>query len=173
MSATVTNDDSRSEINIWLGRARRMVGYREEATDFLRRASSMLPATEADVELVCQLWATADEHDTSICEALQRFDETLFDVPGQLEITRGAEPTLGLDNSEGLAYLCTWALVRPDGLGTSVVLAADQASGRLNFEVRSSDDTDRSIGFPIGNPGDLYEPLTHSFFTLHGHSIAG
>ena len=169
----MTNDDSRSEINIWLDRARRMVDYREEATDFLRRASSTLPATEADVELVCQLWATADEHDTSICEALQRFDEALFDVPGQLEITRGAEPTPAPDNSEGLTYLCTWTLLRPEGHGASVVLTADQTGGRLNFEVRGSDDAGRSIGFPIGNPGDLYEPLTHSFFTLHGRSING
>ena len=169
----VTNDDSRPEINIWLDRARRMVDYREEATDFLRRASSTLPATQADVELICQLWATADEHDTSICEALQRFDEALFDVPGQLEITRGAEPTPTPDNSEGLAYLCTWALLRPDGRGISVVLAADQTSGRLDFEVRGGDDAGCSIGFPIGDPGDLYEPLMHSFFTLQGNSITG
>ncbi len=169
----VTNDDSRPEINIWLDRARRMVDYREEATDFLRRASSTLPATQADVELICQLWATADEHDTSICEALQRFDEALFDVPGQLEITRGAEPTPTPDNSEGLAYLCTWALLRPDGRGISVVLAADQTSGRLDFEVRGGDDAGCSIGFPIGDPIDLYEPLMHSFFTLQGNSITG
>lgn len=167
---TLTNDDCRPEIDIWIDRAQRMVDYREEAADFLRRASSILPAIELDVELVCRLWTAADEYDIYICEALQRFDQALFDVQGQLEITRGAEPASGPNTDERLVYLCTWALVRPEDQSTSVVLSADQVSGRLDFEVRDSAGGRRSLGFPIAKMSDLYESLTLSFFAIHGHS---
>ena len=81
--------DSGSEIDVWVDRARRMVEYRAEAMDFLRRVGSMLPAAGTDVELVCRLWTAADEYDVTICEAVQRFDVAIFDVPGEIEITRG------------------------------------------------------------------------------------
>jgi hypothetical protein len=169
----VTYDDSGSNIDIWVDRVRRMVEYRAEATDFLRRASSILPAVDSDVELVCLLWTVADEHDVAICDALQRFDEELFEVPGQLEITRGAEPISTRDDREGLRYLCTWALFRSEEHSTSVVLAADRATGRFDLEVRDFDGSGRSIVFPPGNSSELYESLAHSFFALHGLSGAG
>ena len=164
----MTHDSSNSEIKTWVGRARRMVEYREEATDFLRRVSSMLPVVESDVELVCRLWTAADEYDVSICEALERFDRALFDVPGHLDITRGAEPTSAGDNGDGLAYLCSWTLVRPEARVMSVVLIADQLTGRFNFEVRDPGGDARAVGFPIGHPSELYEALTYGFFRLQG-----
>ena len=167
----VTQDDAMSGIDDWLNRARRMVGYHAEASDFLNRAASALPVADTDVELVCRLWTAADEHDVPICDALQSFDEALFDVPGQLEITRGAEPTSPRGDSSDLAYMCTWSLVRPEGHGISVVLAADQSSGQLKFEVRDANGEIRSIGFPLDSPSDLYETLTYSFFTLYGLSM--
>ena len=86
----MTANDSLTQ---WIDRTRRMAEYRDEAFDFLRRASAAgLPSVESDVELVCRLWATADERDVLICEALTKFDEALFDTRGELEITRGAEP---------------------------------------------------------------------------------
>ena len=162
----MTHDSSNSEIETWVDRARRMVDYREEATDFLRRASSMLPVVESDVELVCRLWTAADEYDVSICDALRRFDQALFDVPGQLDITRGAEPTSTRDDGEGLAYLCSWTLMRPEADGMSVALMADQLTGRFSFEVRDSNGDARTVAFPIGCPSELYEALTHGFFRL-------
>ena len=166
----MTHYDSMKDIDIWVDRVRRMADYRTEAVDFLSRASSILPAVQSDVELVCRLWTVADEHDVTICEALQRFDEALFDVPGCLEVTRGAEPKSNQDGGEGLAYLCNWTLGRSESHSTSVVLAADRVTGRLDFEVRDSYGERNSIGFPLGSKQDLYESLSSSFFTLHGLS---
>ena len=131
-------DSSSTSIDPWLDRIRRMTEYRAEAADFIRRAGSVLPAADADVELVCRLWTEADEHDTLVCEALQKFDDAVFKTSGELEITRGAEP---ISNDEGdvvLSYLCTWTLARPDSQSASVVLSADQVSCQLMFEIRDS-----------------------------------
>ena len=168
----MTQGDSGSEIDVWVDRVRRMVEYRTEAMDFLRRVSSMLPAAGTDVELVCRLWTAADEYDVAICEAMQRFDRAIFDVPGQIEITRGAEPVSASDNGEGVVYLCTWTLVRSEVHSTSVALLADQVTGRLDFEVRDADGGTRSIGYPLSNGRELYESLAHSFFVLHGLSVS-
>ena len=149
-----------------------MVEYRAEAMDFLRRVGSMLPAAGTDVELVCRLWTVADEYDVTICEAMQRFDVAIFDVPGEIEITRGAEPVATSDSGEGVVYLCTWTLVRSEVHSTSVALLADQVTGRLDLEVRDADGGRRSIGFPLRSPSDLYENLARSFFTLHGVSVS-
>lgn len=159
-----------ADINIdtWLDRVRRMTEYRVEAADFLHRASSILPTADADLELVCRLWAIADEHDTYICEALQKFDRTVFGTPGELEITRGAEPVVTPGGNDSLLYLCTWTIARPETQSASVVLTADQLSARLEFEVRDSTGIRQAVGFPIGEDESLLEALTSSFFTLYG-----
>ena len=152
-----------------------MAEYRDEAFDFLRRASAAgLPAAEDDVELVCRLWATADERDVLICEALTKFDEALFDTPGELEITRGAEPRPTPNDDDRLLYICAWTLSRPDapdadnnGRAVSVALAADRLAGRLTFEVLDP----LGIATPIPPPDDqdaegLYEALSSAFFAM-------
>ena len=149
-----------------------MAEYRDEAFDFLRRASAAgLPAAEDDVELVCRLWATADERDVLICEALTKFDEALFDTPGELEITRGAEPRPTPNDDDRLLYICAWTLSRQDageyGSAVSVALAADRLAGRLSFEVLDP----LGIATPIPPPDDqdaegLYEALSSAFFAM-------
>ena len=155
------------ELRYWVQRVHRMSDYRVEALDFLRRAGSTLPTTESDLALICGLWAVADEHDVAICDALTSFDSALFQVSGDLDITRGVEvePTPG--EVDSLIYQCSWSINRPETLGTSVVLAAHQASGRLTLEVRDADAHRRQVGFPIDGRSELYEALAQSFFTLH------
>lgn len=147
-----------------------MTEYRAEVADFIRRIGSLLPAADADVELVCRLWTEADEHDTYICDALQQFDDTVFETTGELEITRGAEPVTTPEGNVALTYLCTWTLARPDSQSTSVVLKADQVSGQLTFEIRDSSGEGRIIGFPIGEDETFYEALTSSFFAMYSRS---
>ena len=163
-------DGTTTGIDSWLDRVRRMAEYRIEAADFLKRASSILPAVETDVELVCRLWTIADEHDVLVCEALKRFDDALFDTHGELEITRGAEPVTTSGGDDSLCYLCTWTLLRPDSQSASVVLKADQVSGQFEFEVVDSTGARRAIGFPMSREAGLYDALTSSFFALHGRS---
>lgn len=163
-------DSSDTGIDPWLDRVRRMTEYRAEAADFIRRAGSLLPAADADVELVCRLWAIADEHDTYICEALQEFDNAVFETRGELDITRGAEPTTTPEGNVVLSYLCTWTLARPDSQSASVVLTADQVSGELTFETRDTAGAGRTIGFPLREDEKFYEALTSSFFTMYSRS---
>ena len=147
-----------------------MTEYRAEAADFIRRAGSLLPAADADVELVCRLWSVADEHDAYICEAMQKFDDAVFEDTGELEITRGAEPITTPEGNISISYICTWTLARPDSQSASVVLTADQVSGRLAFEIRDSSGAERNIGFPIEEGARLYEALTSSFFAMYCQS---
>ena len=147
-----------------------MTEYRAEAADFIRRAGSLLPAVDADVELVCRLWSVADEYDAYICEAMQKFDDAVFETKGELEITRGAEPITTPEGNVTLSYICTWTLARPDSQSASVVLTADQISGRLTFEIRESSGAARTIGFPIEEDERLYEALTSSFFAMYSQS---
>ena len=166
----MTVDPSDTSINPWLDRVRRMTELRDEAADFIRRAGSLLPAADSDVELVCRLWTIADEHDTFICEAMQKFNDAVFETTGELEITRGAEPITAPEGSVSLSYICTWTLARPDSQSASVVLTADQVTGRLMFEIRDSTGAARDIGFPIDEDESLYEALTSSFFAMYSQS---
>ncbi len=147
-----------------------MTSYLNEAADFIRRAGSQLPVADADIELVCRLWTIADEHDAYICDALQKFDDAVFETAGELEITRGAEPITTPEGNVTLSYICSWTLARPDSQSTSVVLSADQVSSRLEFEVRDSTGSTRLMGFPAGEDEDLYDALTSSFFAMYSLS---
>ena len=69
-------------LDSWIDRTRRMIGYKAEARDFVRRAGERMPAIEADAGAVCHLWALADEQDEAICHALTRYD---LDLSGPLE----------------------------------------------------------------------------------------
>ena len=153
-----------------------MAGYRDEAADFLRRAASTLPALESDLELVCRLWAAADELDALVCDALTAFDDALFDAPGELDTTRGAEPAPPDAQApyagESLAYTCDWTIVRPESRRTSVALSADQLSGRLSLEVRDPTGRTQPIPFPLADPSQLYETLALAFFVLSGLSTS-
>ena len=168
----MTNNDSLTQ---WIDRTRRMAEYRDDAFDFLRRASAAgLTAAEDDVELVCRLWATADERDVLICEALTKFDEALFNAPGELEITRGAEPRPTPNNPNGddrLLYVCAWTLSRPSEAeyrrAVSVALTADRLTGRLSFEVVDPAGAAAPIPYPDDQDANgLYEALSSAFFTM-------
>ena len=159
----------------WVDRAQRMAEYRAEASDFVRRAAAaMLPAVESDVELVCRLWVAADERDVLICEALTKFDEALFDTPGDLEITRGAEPRPSPDDEDRLLYVCSWTLRREDGRAVSVALAADRLTGAMTFEVLDPVGMATSVPSPEDfGANELYEALSLAFFTMRGLSQVG
>ena len=169
----MTANDS---LDRWIDRTRRMAEYGDEAFDFLRRASAAgLPAVESDVELVCRLWATADERDVLICDALTKFDEALFDSPGALDITRGAEPRPSQNDENRLLYVCAWTLSRPiddansdDGArAVSVVLSADRLAGGLSFEVVDPLGMATPVPYPDDDDADsLYAALSSAFFSM-------
>lgn len=153
-------------LRTWVDRTRRMVGYRDEALDFLRRAGSQVPVFESDVELVCRLWAIADEHDEIICRALTEFDAALFDPVGELDITRGVETRPISGDESSVIFLCTWSVMRPGGISVSCVLYGEQMTGAVGLEVRDDGGSSHPLPFPIAEPSDLYEALSDSFFVL-------
>ena len=142
-----------------------MVGYRDEALDFLVRASQQVPVFESDVGLVCRLWAVADEHDEILCRALTEFDSALFESPGELDITRGVETRPVSEDESHVVFLCTWAVARPEQERVSCVLYGEQLTGAVGTEIQDSRGVSHPISFPI-ILSDLYEALSDSFFRL-------
>ncbi len=162
----MTPREDNPELERWLGRARRMVGYRDEALDFLGRAGAQVAVFESDVGLVCRLWAVADEYDEILCRALSAFDSALFDVAGELDITRGVEtrPTGEVESS--VVFLCTWSVVRMGSDGVSCILYSEQMIGDIGLEVRDSRGVSHSLPFPLDDLSGLYEALGDAFFIL-------
>ncbi len=150
----------------WIDRTRRMIGYRDEALDFLRRASNMTPVFESDVGLVCRLWAIADELDEVICNALTEFESALFESAGELDITRGVETRPAPENDSRVVFLCAWSAARSERLSVSCALYAEQLSGEIGLEVRDSGGASRAIPYPLSDTSALYETLSDSFFHL-------
>ena len=154
------------DLDTWIDRTRRMIGYKAEARDFVRRAGERMPAIEADAGAVCHLWALADEQDEAICHALTRYDLGLSGTPGALDVTRGAEIRPAPGGGETMAYLCSWEIRRPDDRWVSVVLSIEQVSRVLTMEVRDSSGTVRPMGFPIHGHAGLHEALSGAFFLI-------
>ena len=162
----MTTAQDRAALELWVNRTRRMVGYLDEALDFLGRAGDQFPVLDSDVGLVCRLWSVADEHDEIICRALTSFDSDLFETAGELDITRGVEARPTPEQESRLIFLCTWSIARPEQARVSCVLYAEQFTGSISLEVRDSGDSSYPLPFPITDSSDLYRILSDSFFGL-------
>ena len=162
----MTSVDQSAELETWVNRTRRMVDYLDEALAFLGRAGNQFPVLESDVELVCFLWAVADEHDEIMCRALTSFDSGLFEAAGELDITRGVETRPAPEQESHIIFLCTWSMVRPEQDWVSCVLYSEQLTGSVGLEVRDSRGSSHPLPFPITDSSDLYKTLSDSFFRL-------
>ena len=162
----MASEEQSAELETWVDHTRRMVSYRGEALDFLRRAGSQVPVFESDVGLVCRLWAVADEHDEIMCRALTEFDSALFETACELDITRGVETRPTPEQESHIIFLCTWSIVRPEQDSVSCVLYAEQFTGSISLEVRDSSGSSYPLPFPITDSSDLYKALSDSFFGL-------
>ena len=159
---------SPKDLDAWIDRTRRMIGYKAEAQDFVRRAGEQMPTLESDASAVCHIWALADEQDDAICHALTSYDLELFGTAGALDVTRGAEVRPDPGGGETLAYLCSWEIRRPDDRWVSVVLFVEQATRAFTIEVRDSSGAARPLGFPIQDSSRLHEALSGAFFEVAG-----
>ena len=162
----MTHIEDSPSLGLWVDRTSRMVGYRDEALDFLERAGGQLPVFESDIGIVCRLWAVADEHDEILCRALTEFDAVLFESAGELDITRGVETRPTSENESRVVFLCTWSVVRPESLSVSCVLYGEQLTGAIGLEIRDYRGASHPAPFPISDPTELYKTLSDSFFEL-------
>lgn len=160
----LSQDDTKLEM--WVDRTRRMVGYWDEALDFLNRAGGQIPVLESDIGLVCRLWAIADEYDEIVCRALSAFDNALSDDAGELDITRGVETSPSSDEGSRVLFHCTWSVVRTEQESVSCILYGEQMTGAVGLELRDSQGVGQAIPFPLVNPSDLYEAMSDNFFGL-------
>ena len=101
-----------------------------------------------------------------MCRALTEFDSALFETAGELDITRGVETRPTPEDESRVAFLCTWAIARPEQARVSCVLYGDQVTGAIGIEVQDSHGVSYPLPFPLGDPSALYEALSDAFFGL-------
>ena len=162
MAATVDTDP----LEAWTQRASTMIGYLDAAREFVRRAAEQVDAFEADVSVVCLLWALADECDVLVCEALRAFDRGLAGDPGELDITRGLEIVPPGSERPGVNYQCSWSLRHSLNEVVSVVLSISQIGSEPRVEVIDPLGSRRTVRMPIEDPSPLYEALAYAFFEM-------
>ncbi len=161
----MTSENDTQPLDVWVARTRRMVDYVDEARDFVNRAGAQIPTLDADVSIVCHLWAIADEQDAAMCETLDSFGNALFGAGWELDITRGVEARDPMGSGvPSVVYICTWAARRAERERVGIVLSAEQGRGVVGMEIRSSGGDSRQVGFPPAEPSHLYEALSRAFF---------
>ena len=148
----------------WIDRARKLMGYHQEALEFIARAAKQLPAASpADAPGVGRLWLEADLLDHLVCGLLEEINSGLIEGRGELDATRGVAPHPHALDDQGVLYECSWSLLWDESRGVSVKLAIDPRSGEFQAEAGSLNaPATQSLRFPLTQP-DLQEALTTAY----------
>lgn len=139
-----------AESDAWLERAKHLVGYHQEALDFIDRVKDSLPVENSHASHLSRLWVEADGLDQTVCTLLEDVNSYLLDGNGEMDTTRGAAVRPSLLADETLFFECSWLLAWDDGKGVSLALAVDASTGI--FEVQASGRASGStlaIRFPV------------------------
>ena len=152
----------------WIERARRMVSYHQEATDFIRRASSAFPVSTEHAQILMQLWVEADLLDSVILPLLDELNAELMDGQGEIDTKRGVSvqrsdsAELPGTNAEDVVYECFWSLVWTEKKGISVVLSVIE-DGVFYVQSRGNASSyEHRVGFPV-SIGALQDALVATF----------
>ena len=153
-----------SEELCWIDRARTLVGYHQEALEFIARAAEQLPAASpADALAVGRLWLEADMLDHLVCGLLEEMNTGLIEGRGELDATRGVAPHPHSLDDQGLVYECSWSLLWGDGQGVSVRLAIDPLSEKFQASAAAlKTPVTLDLSFPLTQP-DLTDALTRAY----------
>lgn len=139
-----------AESGSWLDRAKQLVGYHQEALDFINRVKDQLPALDSNASHLSHLWVEADALDPLVCSLLEDVNEQLVGGTGEMDTTRGAAVRPSLLEEETLFFECAWSLTWGEGKAISLGLAIDASTGI--FEALAGgriSGTTQSIRFPI------------------------
>ena len=139
----------------WIERARRMVSYYQEATDFIKRASKAFPVSAEHARILMQLWVEADLLDSVILPLLDEMNTDLIDGQGELETKRGVSvqrsdsAALSGTNAEEVVYECFWSLDWTEKKGISVVLSVVE-DGVFYVQSRGNASAyEHRVGYPV------------------------
>ena len=152
----------------WIERARRMVSYHQEATDFIRRASSAFPVSAEHAQILMQLWVEADLLDSVILPLLDELNAELMDGQGEIDTKRGVSvqrsdsAELPGTNAEDVVYECFWSLVWTEKKGISVVLSVIEDGVFYVQSIGNASSYEHRVGFPV-SIGALQDALVATF----------
>ena len=139
-----------AESRAWLDRAKRLVGYHQEALDFIDRVRGQLPVDDSYAVYLSRLWVEADELDQTVCSLLEDVNHHLIEGSGEMDTTRGAAVRPSLLAEETLFFECSWSLTWSNGKSISLGLAIDATTGV--FEALASgqlSNTTQTVRFPV------------------------
>ena len=152
----------------WIERARRMVSYHQEATDFIRRASRAFPVSAEHAQILMQLWVEADLLDSVILPLLDELNAELMDGQGEIDTKRGVSvqrsdsAELPGTNAEDVVYECFWSLVWTEKKGISVVLSVIEDGVFYVQSIGNASSYEHRVGFPV-SIGALQDALVATF----------
>ena len=152
-----------NDAHSWIDRARRLVAYHAEATDFVRRVGQSLPASPQDAAAVRELWAEADRLDATVCSLLEEMNRELLGGAGQLDVTRGADIRPLTFEEEALFYECSWVLEWGRGRAVKVDLAVEPRTMFFDANVHAvSADDKTNLPHPISE-SELKDSLVNAY----------
>ena len=148
---------------LWITRAKRLVEYHEEATDFVNRVLKKLPSGSSDALAVGELWLEADRLDPLICALLNEMNEALLEGRAELNTTRGASMRLAGFEEEALFYECSWTLEWAENRGVMVNLAIEPSAKFYSANVHAMlAEQPEMIQHPI-HESELKEALINAY----------
>ena len=153
-----------SEDTSWIERAKLLVSYHEEATDFIRRAAEQLPVSHVHTNILSRLWVESDNLDETICTLLNDLNQHLVEGKATMDTTRGASMRPTIMDEQSLFYDCSWNLSWDDDTrGVSVNLAIDSDTNIFESHVRSIGASESfGLRYPLSE-SDLKEALTNAY----------
>ena len=147
----------------WTDRAKRLVAYHAEATDFVRRVGRSLPASPRDAAAVRELWAEADRLDAMVCSLLETMNGELLGGAGETDVTRGASIRQLTFEEEALFYDCSWLLEWGRGRAVKVDLAVEPRTMFFDANVHAvSADEKTNLPHPISE-SELKDGLVNAY----------
>lgn len=139
-----------AESGEWLDRARQLVGYHQEALDFIDRVKGQLPVDDSYALYLSRLWVEADDLDQTVCSLLEDLNHHLIGGGGEMDTTRGAAVRPSLLPEEALFFECAWSLAWGDGKAVSLELAIDATTGIFDAHaIGRISNAKRAVPFPI------------------------
>ena len=94
----------------WLDRAKEILAYAPEASDFIERASKNFSAKKSDAILISLLWVEANAMDELFYSLLGDINEELLNGVGTIDTTRGASLKQSKSGNVVPSYECSWTL---------------------------------------------------------------
>lgn len=119
----------------WLDRAKEILAYAPEASDFIERASKNFSAKKSDAILISLLWVEANAMDELFYSLLGDINEELLNGVGTIDTTRGASLKQSKSGNVVPSYECSWTLEWESEKSVSIVLSICPTTKTIDMSV--------------------------------------